>query len=133
MTGLDTNVLLRYLTLDDKEQASVAAREIEAAAAAGERMLIQPLVLCELVWVLESAYRFGKPEILTILERVLVTAQFEIAQKDTGWAALGDYRRGRGDFSDYYVGRANEKHGAPLTLTFDKALKGEPRFRQLAR
>ena len=133
MTGLDTNVLLRYLTLDDKEQASVAAREIEAAAAAGERMLIQPLVLCELAWVLESAYRFGKPEILTILERILVTAQFEIAQKDTVWAALGDYRRGRGDFSDYYVGRANEKHGAPFTLTFDKALKDEPRFRLLAR
>ncbi len=133
MTGLDTNVLLRYLTLDDKEQASVAVREIEAAAAAGERMLVQPLVLCELVWVLESAYRFGKPEILAILERILVTAQFEIAQKDTVWAALGDYRRGKGDFSDYYVGRANEKHGAPLTLAFDKALKGEPRFRLLAR
>jgi len=133
MTGLDTNVLLRYLTLDDKEQASVAAREIEAVAAAGERMLIQPLVLCELVWVLESAYRFPKPEILTVLERILVTAQFEIAQKDTVWAALGDYRRGNGDFSDYYVGRANEKHGAPLTLTLDKALKGEPRFRLLAR
>jgi predicted nucleic-acid-binding protein len=133
MRGLDTNVLLRYLTLDDKEQAALAAREIEAAAAAGERMLIQPLVLCEMVWVLESAYRFGKREILTILERILMTAQFEIAQKDIVWAALGDYRRGKADFSGYYIGRANEKLGASLTLTFDKALKGEPRFRLLAR
>ena len=133
MRGLDTNVLLRYLTLDDKEQAAIAAREIDAAAVAGERMLIQPLVLCEMVWVLESAYRFGKREILTILERILMTAQFEIAQKDIVWAALGDYRRGKGDFSRYYAGRANEKHGASLTLTFDKALKGEPRFRLLAR
>ena len=133
MTGLDTNVLVHYLTLDDKHQASDAAREIEAAAAAGERMLIQPLVLCELVWVLESAYCFGKPEILTILERILVTAQFEFAQKDTVWAALGDYRRGKGDFSDYYLGRANERNGASLTLTFDKALKDETRFRLLTR
>jgi predicted nucleic-acid-binding protein len=131
--GLDTNVLLRYLTLDDKEQADLAAREIDAAEAAGERMLIQPLVLCEMVWVLESAYRFGKHEILTILERILMTAQFEIAQKEIVWAALGDYRRGKGDFSDHYVGRANEKHGASLTLTFDKVLKGEPRFPLLAR
>jgi len=46
---------------------------------------------------------------------------------------LGDHRRGKGDFSDYYAGRANEKHGASLTLTFDKALKSEPRFRLLAR
>lgn len=133
MKGLDTNVLLRYLTLDDKQQAALAAREIDAAAAAGERMLIQPLVLCEMVWVLESAYRFGKQEILTTLERILTTAQFEIAQKDIVWAALGDYRHGKGDFSDYYLGRANEKHGAALTLTFDKALKGDSRFRLLTR
>jgi len=85
------------------------------------------------VWVLESAYRFGKREILTLLERILMTVQFEIAQKDIVWAALGDYRRGKADFSDYYADRANEKHGASLTLTFDKALKGEPRFRLLAR
>jgi predicted nucleic-acid-binding protein len=96
-------------------------------------MLIQPLVLCEMVWVLETAYRFGKPDILTTLERILTTAQFEIAQKDIVWAALGDYRDGKGDFSDYYLGRANEKHGAALTLTFDKALKGDPRFRLLTR
>jgi predicted nucleic-acid-binding protein len=133
MRGLDTNVLLRYLTLDDKPQAALAAREIDASAAAGERMLIQPLVLCEMVWVLESAYRFGKREILTVLERILTTAQFEIAQKDIVWAALGDYRRGKGDFSDYFLGRANEKQGASLTLTFDKALKADPRFRPLVR
>jgi predicted nucleic-acid-binding protein len=133
MRGLDTNVLIRYLTLDDKEQAVLAVREIDAAAASGERLLIQPLVLCEMVWVLESAYRFGKQEILTILERILMTAQFEIANKDIVWAALSDYRHGRADFSDYYVGRANEKQGASLTLTFDKALRGDPRFRLLVR
>jgi predicted nucleic-acid-binding protein len=94
MRGLDTNVLIRYLTLDDKQQAALAAREIDAAAAAGERMLIQSLVLCEMVWVLQSAYRFAKHEILTTLERILMTAQFEIAQKDIVWAALGDYRHG---------------------------------------
>lgn len=131
MKGLDTNVLLRYLTLDDRKQAALAIREVEAAAAAGERMLIQPVVLCELVWVLESAYGFARPNILSVLERILRTAQFEIAQKDILWAALEDYRRGKADFSDHYLGRMNERHGASVTLTFDKALKGDPHFRVL--
>jgi len=129
--GLDTNVLVRYLTQDDERQAEVAAKTIEGAAAKGERMLIQPIILCELMWVLESAYDFPKTDLLRALEGVLRVAQFEIVEKDTVWQALSDYRHGKGDFSDYYLGRANEKAGAAITLTFDKTLKGLPRFHVL--
>ena len=129
--GLDTNVLVRYLTQDDEGQAEVAAKTIEGAAAKGEKMLIQPIILCELVWVLESAYEFPKTDLLRALEGVLRIAQFEIAEKDTVWQALSDYRQGKGDFSDYYLGRANEKAGAAITLTFDKTLRGLPRFQVL--
>jgi predicted nucleic-acid-binding protein len=131
MTGLDTNILIRYLTLDDTKQAELAIREIEAAAESGEKLGIQPLVLCELVWVLESAYSLAKSEILTTLERILATGQFEVARKEVIWAALDDYRRGRADFADYYLGRENEISGASVTLTFDKALRDTPRFRVL--
>jgi predicted nucleic-acid-binding protein len=129
--GLDTNVLVRYLTQDDKKQAEAAAKTIEGAAARGERMLIQPIILCELVWVLESAYDFPKSDLLRGLEGILQTAQFEIVEKDVIWQALSDYRQGKGDFSDYYLGRANEKGGAAITFTFDKLLKGTPYFQVL--
>ena len=129
--GLDTNVLVRYLTQDDEGQAEVAAKTIEEAAAKGEKMLIQPIILCELVWVLESAYDFPKTDRLRALEGILRVAQFEIVEKDTVWQALSDFRQGKGDFSDYYLGRANEKAGAAITLTFDKTLKGLPRFQVL--
>lgn len=129
--GLDTNVLVRYLTQDDEGQAEVATKTIEGAAAKGEKMLIQPIILCELVWVLESAYDFPKTDLLRTLESILRTAQFEIAEKDMIWQALSDYRQGKGDFSDYYLGRANEKAGVAITLTFDKTLKGSPRFQVL--
>ena len=132
MKGLDTNVLVRYLTQDDEGQAEVAAKTIEGAAAKGEKMLIQPIILCELVWVLESAYDFPKTDLLRVLEGVLRVAQFEIVEKDTVWQALSDFRQGKGDFSDYYLGRANEKAGAAITLTFDKTLKGIPRFQVLS-
>jgi len=129
--GLDTNVLVRYLTQDDEEQAEAATRAIEGASAKGEKMLIQPIVLCELVWVLESAYDFSKTDLLRALEGILRAAQLEVAEKDTVWQALSDFRQGKGDFSDYYLGRANEKAGAAITLTFDKTLKGIPRFQVL--
>ena len=128
MKGLDTNVLIRYLTQDDPKQAALATHAIEEAAAKGEKLLLQPLVFCELIWVLESAYGFLKADILKVLERVLRTAQFEISEKDLLWSALADYRSGKGDFSDYYLGRANATAGAKLTLSFDSALKGEPHF-----
>ena len=63
---------------------------------------------------------------------ILRTAEFEISEKDLLWLALADYRSGKGDFSDYYLGRANERAGAKGTLSFDTALKGEPRFQILA-
>jgi predicted nucleic-acid-binding protein len=132
MKGLDTNVLVRYLTQDDPKQAAVAVKEIEWAAARNQKMLLHPLVLCELVWVLESAYGFDQAEILKTLERILRTAQFELLEKDILWLALADYRRGKGDFSDYYLGRANERAGAEITLTFDLALKSDPRFEILS-
>jgi len=132
MRALDTNVLVRYLTQDEPKQAAIAVQEIEGAATNDEKMLIQPLVLCELVWVLETAYAFGQAEILGVLDQIVRTRQFDVSDKDTVWHALADYRHGKGDFSDYYLGRANERDGAAQTLTFDKALKGSPRFRVLA-
>ena len=131
MKGLDTNVLVRYLTQDDPKQSALATREIEGAAARGEKFLLQPLVLCELVWVLESAYHLPKADILKVLERILRTAQFELVDKEVLWLALNDYRPGKGDFSDYCLGRANQKDGAETTFTFDAALKENPRFQVL--
>jgi predicted nucleic-acid-binding protein len=131
MKGLDTNILVRYLTEDDPRQAAAAVREIEGAGRKGEKMVVQPLVLCELAWVLESAYGIGKKELLEVFERVLRTAQFEIPGKDLVWRSLADYRAGKGDFSDYLLGRLNEDEGASLTITFDKALKGNPLFHVL--
>ena len=131
MKGLDTNVLVRYLTQDDPKQSAWATREIEGAAARGEKFFLQPMVLCELVWVLESAYHLPKPDILKVLERILRTAQFEMAEKEVLWLALADYRPGKGDFSDYHLGRANQRDGAEMTLTFDRALKEDPRLQVL--
>jgi predicted nucleic-acid-binding protein len=128
MKGLDTNVLIRYLVQDDPGQAAVAVQAIEAGVDRDEHFLIQPTVLCEMVWVLDSVYGYSKQEILQGLNMILRTAQFEIADKDTVWQAFGDYQNGKADFSDYLIGRGNSRQGAAPTLTFDRSLKDSRLF-----
>ena len=131
MRGLDTNVLVRFLVQDEPLQAQLAELDISKAVARNERILIQPVVLCELVWVLETAYDIRRVEVAETLERILRTAQFEIPRKEAVWGALSDYRSGKADFADYFIGRANAEDGADETMTFDRGLKGSPRFRLL--
>lgn len=131
MIGLDTNVLARYLVKDDPKQAETAASAIRKAGRRDESLFVNHVVLCELVWVLESAYEYPKPEIVEILERLLLTKQLRMERKDDIWAALADYRQGRGDFSDHLLGRTNVSHGCRHTVTFDAGLKGSAAFQIL--
>lgn len=132
MIALDTNVLVRYLTQDDPAQFRKAAREIDAAVRRGERLLICPVVLCELVWVLTRGYGYSRPDVAGVLHELLSTAQFEFSEQDAVSSAADDYARGNGDFADYLIGRLNLRSGARSTLTFDRALDGARGFTLLA-
>ena len=131
MIGLDTNVLVRYLTRDEPTQYAHAAALIEDALRKGERFVVNAVVLCELAWVLESVYEYPRSEIGTAIEHILATAQFEIERPDEARQALADFRRTRADFSDALVGRINRALGAQRTATFDRSLKGLDTFRVL--
>ena len=127
MTGVDTNVLARYLLRDDAAQAARAAQELER----DDRFFIGIIVLCELVWVLETGYNVKRSEIATAIEKILATAQFEVEDKDLARSALQDFRRTLADFSDCLIGRRNRAVGVAETVTFDRTLKGLEGFRLL--
>ena len=131
MIGLDTNVLVRYLTQDDPSQSRRANQFIADAAARGESLHLSAVVLCETVWVLRWAYRVGKSDILGSLTRVLDTAQFSIEDADACREALAEYADGQGDFSDYLIGARNRRVGCSATVTFDRKLRRSDLFRIL--
>lgn len=133
MRGLDTNVLVRYLTEDDPIQFHQADAFIEATAAAGDQCLVNAVVLCELVWVLRTAYRFEKGAVLEALDKLAATNLFAIDAKDVVGRAVEDFRRGEGDFADYLIGRWNQEAGCELTATFDRTLKDSEVFRSCER
>ena len=131
MIGLDTNVLVRYLTRDDPAQYTKAAAFIDAATDGGERLVVNAVVLCELEWVLGTAYGYSREEIARALGQILETAQFDVERLDEARQALGDFRSTKADFSDALIGRINRALGAEHTVTFDRDLKALETFRQL--
>jgi len=131
MIGLDTNILVRYIAQDDPDQSRKATHEIEKGVSAGDMFFIADIVMCELVWVMETAYGYVWSEIAQILDRILRTKQFQFENKDLLWQSLADYQRKKGDFADHLIGRANHKAGCLETLTFDAGLKNNPIFRVL--
>jgi predicted nucleic-acid-binding protein len=120
MIGLDTNVLIRYIVQDDPDQAGRAARLIEERCSRDEPGFINHMVLCEIVWVLESVYRLGRGEVADILDRMLRVAALEVEDFDLAFAALLLYRDGVCDLADALIGHKNRQHGCAATATFDR-------------
>jgi predicted nucleic-acid-binding protein len=131
MIGLDTNVLVRYLTQDDAAQARRANAVIAEAAASGERCYLSPIVLCELTWVLREAYDRSRSDLVKVLDLMLSTRQFEIGHKDLVRDAIEAFRTGPGDFADYLIGAEHRQAGCAETVTFDRHLRATASFRVL--
>lgn len=121
MIGLDTNVIIRYLTQDDPKQAKLANEAIETAIAKGEFLRISQVTLCETVWVLERCYNSSKKEIINVVKQLLQTQQIRIEHDSITWQALRDFERHDGiDFTDCLIGRQNAANDCSFIYTFDR-------------
>jgi predicted nucleic-acid-binding protein len=127
MKGIDTNVLVRYLVQDDPGQARRATRFIESECSADEPALINRIVMCELVWVLESAYGYSRDKVTVALERILRTKQFRIEDHQEAWSSFREYQDG-GDFGDAFIGSVNRRLACDHTVTFDRKAGRRPGF-----
>jgi predicted nucleic-acid-binding protein len=120
MKGLDTNVLVRYIVQDDAKQSRCATNFIEKECSIENPAFISGIVLCELVWVLETAYEYLREEIAPVLEKILRARQFHIHEPHVIWQALRGYKQKGADFADHYILSLNANHNCEHTATFDK-------------
>ena len=128
MRALDTNVLVRYLVEDDREQSERAATLIDGALDTGEPLFVPQLVLAELVWVLTRAYDFRRPEIGDFVRRLAHARQLVIEDIDDVHRALDAYTRGKADFADYLIVERAHRAGCEGLVTFDRRLLDEGGF-----
>lgn len=128
MTGLDTNVLVRFLVEDDEIQTDRVLRYLKAARAAGEPVFILAIVLCEACWVLRSVYAKRNHEVLKAIETLLNADLFLLEEPDCVRRALQLARKGKAGFPDYLLGELHLSKGCRYTVTFDRSLRGDPAF-----
>lgn len=112
MIGIDTNVLVRFLTNDDKIQARQAAKLIESHS-----IFISKSVLLETEWVLRYTYEFAPDAILEAFKKCLGLSEITVEDPACVAKALRWYRHGL-DFADALHLASNGK--VEKFATFDK-------------
>ena len=86
------------------------------------------MALCETVWVLRAVYGLDKAGIILAVEALNTDRTFAVEEPGALKAAMGRYKKERGDLTDYFIDLYARKRDAVPIYTFDKALQGEPGF-----
>jgi predicted nucleic-acid-binding protein len=128
MIGLDTNILVRYLTQDDPVQAAQATRLIEYRLTEGDPGFISIVAMAETVWVLDRHYRFGSGQIAEAIERMLRTDTLIVEDEQEVFEAMVALREGHGEFGDALIGLLSAKAGCTRVITFDRNALRLPGF-----
>jgi len=117
--GLDTNILVRYITNDDKEQADKVEKLFKAA---GKEVTfsINHVVIAELDWVLTHVYKYPQKAFLKVIDQLFETKNIVFSSPVLVKEACKLYINGKADFSDCYLGVMNEANNCQTTYTFDK-------------
>jgi predicted nucleic-acid-binding protein len=124
MIGLDTNVLVRYLTQDDPIQSRRAIEFIDRHLTEDDPGYVSAVVVAETVWVLERAYKLENAKIADCIERILQTAVLVVQNEQQVFAAMTVLKDGSGSFADGLILALATKAGCSKTVTFDrKALR----------
>ena len=117
MRAVDTNVLVRLITRDDRKQVAAAEAFISKGA------WVSTIVLVEASWVLAAVYELTHPEIATAVDMLLQHKELTIQESDTVAAALEQYRRRPAlGFSDCLILEVALKAGHVPLGTFDRDL-----------
>jgi predicted nucleic-acid-binding protein len=126
--GLDTNVLVRFLTLDDARQSPRAAQIIEQQLSADKPGFVSVVVLAELSWVLASRYGQGRAAIVEVMAGLLRLDCLQLEHRREVAAAVAAAAENNADFADALIGAIAADAGCERTLSFDRRAMRLPGF-----
>ena len=119
MTGLDTNILVRFFAKDDPLQTP-KARAVLSSLTTAEPGWVGLATVLELVWVMTSTIRVGRDVVAQVLAELLTRETIIVERSETVEKALLRYRRGRADFADCLIAASARAAGCSRTVTFDR-------------
>ena len=128
MIGLDTNILVRYLTQDDPVQSAKSAEILERRLTEKNPGFVSVVAMVETVWVLDRAYFLTAQEIAIAIERLLQVEVLAIENEQEVFTAMVALKQGRGSFADALIAELGARVGCTRTLTFDRKAARLPGF-----
>ena len=117
---VDTNIFLRFLTLDDEGHHVRAARLLESAARGERRLVSGPPVLFELAWTLRAAYKVPRARVLEILKAVFATPNLTLTDSPLVAEALSLASETDSEFADAYIAAASRAAECSGVGTFNR-------------
>jgi predicted nucleic-acid-binding protein len=129
--GLDTNIVVRYLTQDDVKQSPIASRLMEKTLSSNEPGFISLVVLAEVVWVLVSLYSVERSGVAEVVGGLLTTEQLRIESAELVWRAKRRYEKSKADFSDALIAECAVAAGCKRAVTFDRTAAATSGFELL--
>jgi predicted nucleic-acid-binding protein len=118
MRAVDTNLIVRLTTRDDKAQVAAAEKFIAERGA-----WVSHVVLVEVAWVLHSVYEFERIQIATAIEMLLDQEHLVMQDSEIVAAAVKHYRGGIGsDFADCMILEVARGNGHLPLGTLDRKL-----------
>lgn len=117
---VDANVILRFLTGDPPSMAERAASLFGTVERGKLQLIVEPIVLAEAVWVLQSFYRYRSAEIAPVVREFLLQDGIEAEDKDVLLQAISIYESKNVDFADALVVAQMQKRGVAEIFSFDE-------------
>lgn len=119
---LDTNVLIRFLTHDDPQQATQADALFRDAEEGRCVLVLDSIVLVEAVWVLATVYNRPRKEISESLARLVVMPGIRCKEARVTLDALSRYQQSDLDIVDCFLAAQSAAEGDAVA-TFDRGFR----------
>jgi predicted nucleic-acid-binding protein len=132
MTGIDTNVLVRFLVVDDPQQ-NEQARAFLAERSAEDPAFISSVILAETLWILHRRLKYPLTTVIAALRDMLAIEELRIEHAGKVGRMLEGDRTPGTDIAEYLITWAGNVAGCSHTVTFDRrAAKAVPGMELLA-
>ena len=116
----DANLILRYFTKEPPDMAEASLKTFSAAQDGQICLIITPIIVAEVVWVLESFYGYSKEQIAVTIIQFLYSDGLEVMELDILIQALSLYHEKNIDFADSVLAVSALSRGPNLIYSFDR-------------
>lgn len=120
MTGLDTDVVVRFFIEDDSRQFRSAVHLLESFTPQAPGY-ISLTCLAEFVWVTRARYAIPKGQLIAWITRMLQAPEFILESESVVEEAIQLFAASKADLADCLIERSCRAAGCERTDTFDRA------------